>query len=95
MITRCVPATALDILDVSRAFAWQNLMDYIRAGMGEQDRLERRLKAQAFDRLVQKYRTLENEDGFYSRNWVELSEQLESELRQLRRVLGKDSLEPQ
>ena len=62
-------------------------MDYIPGCMREQDRLEWKLKAEAFDRLVEKYRSLENYDGFYSRNWLELSEQLETELKQLRWVL--------
>ena len=62
-------------------------MDYIPGWMREQDRLEWKLKAEAFDRLVEKYRSLEDHDGFYSRNWLELSEQLETELKQLRWVL--------
>ncbi len=67
-------------------------MDYISGCMREQDRLERKLKAEAFDRLTEKYRSLEDHDGFYSRNWLELSEQLETELNQLKWVLrtGKD-----
>ena len=56
--------------------------------MCEQDRLEWKLKAEAFDRLTEKYRSLEDHDGFYSRNWLELSEQLETELKQLKWVLG-------
>ena len=63
-------------------------MDYIHGGMREQDRLEWKLKAEAFDRLAEKYRSLEDHDGFYSRNWLELSEQLETELKRLKWVLG-------
>ena len=55
--------------------------------MTEQDRLQFRLKAEAFDRLVEKYRSLEDDDGFYSRHWLEFSELLEQEVRQIQWVL--------
>ncbi len=74
-------------LDVSQQFAWQNLVDYIPRWMREQDRLEWKLKAEAFDRLVETYQGLEDHDGFYSRNWLELSEQMETELKQLSWIL--------
>jgi len=48
-----------------------------------------RLKAEAFERIRDKYRTLENDDGFYSRNWVELSELIEGEVKRIRWILKK------
>ena len=62
-------------------------MDYIPGTMREQDRLEWKLKAEAFDRLIAKYRSLENHDGFYSRNWLELTDHLDKELKHLQQVL--------
>ena len=57
--------------------------------MSEQEQLEMRLKAEAFERIRDKYRTLENDDGFYSRNWVELSELIEGEVNRIRWILKK------
>jgi len=57
--------------------------------MSEQEQLEMRLKAEAFERIRDKYRTLENDDGFYSRNWVELSELIEGEVKRIRWILKK------
>ena len=58
--------------------------------MGEQEQLEMRLKAKAFDRILGKYRNLETDDGFYSRNWVELAELLEAEVNRIRWILKKE-----
>ncbi len=58
--------------------------------MSEQEQLRRRLKAEAFDRLVDKYRDLKADDGFYSKNWVELSELIEHEIQQLIWITGSD-----
>ncbi len=57
--------------------------------MSEQEQLEMRLKAEAFDRIRDKYRSLENEDGFYSRNWLEFSELIEVEIKRMRWILKK------
>lgn len=47
-----------------------------------------RIKAEAFDRVVAKYGSLQGEAGFYSSNWVELSEVIEAELRRIRWIAG-------
>ncbi len=51
--------------------------------MGEQEQDLLQLKAEAFDRIVTRYRNLQDEDGFYSRNWIELAEAIEAELSKL------------
>ena len=56
--------------------------------MTEQDQLEQRLKAEAFDRLMEKYRTLEDGDGFYSRHWLEFSVFLEQQAQEIQLTLG-------
>ncbi len=66
-------------------------MDYISGLMRQQAPLAWKLKAEAFDRLVEKYRSLENHDGFYSRNWLELTELLEAELQELKWVLSSEA----
>ncbi len=66
-------------------------MDYISGLMHQQAPLAWKLKAEAFDRLVEKYRSLENHDGFYSRNWLELTELLEAELQELKWVLSSEA----
>lgn len=58
--------------------------------MSEQEELRLRLKAEAFDRLVEKYQDLKGDDGFYSKNWVELSDFMEQEIRQLIWITGAD-----
>ena len=58
--------------------------------MREQEQLEARLKAEAFDRILERYQNLENDDGFYSKNWVELSELIEAELKRIRWILKKE-----
>ncbi len=47
-----------------------------------------RIKAEAFDRVAAKYSNLQGEAGFYSSNWVELSEAIEAELRRIRWIAG-------
>ncbi len=54
------------------------------AAMNEQELRVLKLKAEAFDRLVEKYKSLQDEAGFYSRNWVELAELIEAALEKLR-----------
>ncbi len=54
--------------------------------MNEQESRILNLKAEAFDRLVEKYKSLQDEAGFYSRNWVELAELIEAALEKLRRL---------
>lgn len=43
-------------------------------------------KAQAYDRIVEKYRELRGKAEFYSTNWVELAELIEAEQRNIQRV---------
>ncbi len=52
--------------------------------MTDQTNLLTRLKAEAFDRIVEAYGSLEDDDGFYSKNWVELSELIEAEIKRIR-----------
>lgn len=52
--------------------------------MEEQEQKLLKLKAQAFDRILACYRNLQNEAGFYSKNWVELSEVIEEERRRIK-----------
>ena len=49
--------------------------------MDEQQLMLSALKAEAFDRIVDKYRELQD-SGFYSKNWVELAEVIENELKE-------------
>lgn len=56
--------------------------------MSEQEKLLTRIKAEAFDRVAEKYSSLQDEAGFYSSNWVELSEVIEAELRRIRWIAG-------
>lgn len=58
--------------------------------MKEQEQLEARLKAEAFDRVLEKYRSLEDDDGFYSKNWVVLTELIEAEIKRIRWILKKE-----
>lgn len=60
------------------------------SAMKEQEQLEARLKAEAFDRLLEKYRSLEDDAGFYSKNWVELTELIEAEVKRIRWILRKE-----
>lgn len=43
------------------------------------------LKAEAFDRIVEKYGVLQADAGFYSKNWVELAEVIDDALQLLKR----------
>ena len=45
-----------------------------------------KLKAESFDRIVEKYKSLQADAGFYSKNWVELVEVIEDRLERLSRV---------
>ncbi len=56
--------------------------------MSEQDQLLQRLKAESFDRVVERYRSLQNDAGFYSKNWVELAELLEAEIKRIHWISG-------
>ena len=47
---------------------------------------ENRAKARAFDRILAAYRNLQGEAGFYSRNWVELSELIDKEAKNLEQL---------
>ena len=50
--------------------------------MDEQQLMLMTLKAEAFDRIVDKYQELQ-QSGFYTRNWVELAEVIDIELKEL------------
>lgn len=69
-------------------------MDYIPGCMRRQVPLDWKLKAEAFERLVEKYQSLDNHDGFYSRNWLEFTELLEAELKELKWVLLSEGESP-
>ena len=45
-----------------------------------------KLKADCFDRIVEKYNNLQADTGFYSKNWVELAEVIEDEIKKFDRV---------
>lgn len=45
-----------------------------------------RLKAEWFDQIVEKYQNLQADAGFYSKNWVELSELIEDRFRKLKQL---------
>ena len=51
--------------------------------MGEQEHDLLQPKAEAFDRIADRYNNLRNKDGFYSQNWVELADAIEAELKTL------------
>jgi len=44
-----------------------------------------KLKADCFDRIVEKYNNLQEDTGFYSKNWVELAEVIEDEIKKCAR----------
>lgn len=46
---------------------------------------EQELKAEAFDRIVGKFKSLEKDTGFYMRNWVELAELIEAEIERIKK----------
>ncbi len=50
--------------------------------MDEQQLMLMTVKAEAFDRIVDKYQELQ-QSGFYTRNWVELAEVIDIELKEL------------
>ena len=45
-----------------------------------------KLKAECFERIVEKYNNLQADTGFYSKNWVELAEVIEVEIKKTVRV---------
>ncbi|MBI4444460.1 MAG: hypothetical protein HY645_01020 [Acidobacteria bacterium] len=49
--------------------------------------MELKKKAEAFDRIVNLYRSLQDDAGFYSRNWVEMTELIEEELKKVRSAI--------
>ncbi len=42
-----------------------------------------RRRVDAFDQIIDKYQSLVDDAGFYSKNWVELAEVIEAELRKI------------
>ena len=54
--------------------------------MKDEELKKLQLKAECFDRIVKKYNDLQADAGFYSKNWVELAEVIEAEIKSLGRV---------
>jgi len=54
--------------------------------MKDEELKKLKLKAECFDRIVKKYNDLQADAGFYSKNWVELAEVIEAEIKKLDRV---------
>ncbi len=50
-----------------------------------------RMKAQAFDRIVQAYRQLEQGSGFAMSSWVIFGETLESEIKKIKNAEAADA----
>jgi len=46
--------------------------------MKEEELKELKIKAECFDRIVEKFKSLQADAGFYSKNWVELAEVIEA-----------------
>ena len=57
---------------------------YILSGMKESELGVVMLKSEFFDQIIEKYQNLQDDAGFYSKNWVELSEMIEDRLRKLK-----------
>ncbi len=43
-------------------------------------------KAEYCDQIIEKYKALQENAGFYSRNWVELAELIETAIKRLKMV---------
>jgi len=54
--------------------------------MKDEELRKLKLKAECFDRIVKKYNNLQADAGFYSKNWVELAEVIETASESLDRV---------
>ena len=54
--------------------------------MNEEELKTLKIKAAHFDKIVEEYRTLQDDAGFYSRNWVELAELIEAAIKRLDEV---------
>ena len=54
--------------------------------MKDEDTKILKLKAACFDRIVEKYNHLQADAGFYSKNWVDLAEVIENEIKKSDRV---------
>lgn len=57
---------------------------YILSDMKESELGVTKLKSEFFDQIIEKYQNLRDDAGFYSKNWVELSEMIEDKLRKLK-----------
>jgi uncharacterized protein YdcH (DUF465 family) len=55
----------------------------ISVTMNEEELKILKTKAEHFDRIVERYRTLQEDAGFYSRNWVELAELIDAAIKSL------------
>ena len=58
----------------------------VSSAMNEEELKTLTTKAEHFDKIVQKYTTLQEDAGFYSRNWVELAELIEAAIKSLDEV---------
>jgi uncharacterized protein YdcH (DUF465 family) len=54
--------------------------------MNEAELKTLKTKATHFDKIVEKYSTLQEDGGFYSKNWVELAEVIEAAMKTLDEV---------
>lgn len=54
--------------------------------MNEEELKILKTKAEHFDKIVERYRTLQEDAGFYSRNWVELAELIDAAMKSLDEV---------
>ena len=57
---------------------------YILSDMKESELGVTKLKSEFFDQIIEKYQNLQDDAGFYSKNWLELSEMIEDKLRKLK-----------
>jgi uncharacterized protein YdcH (DUF465 family) len=51
--------------------------------MNEEELKTLKTKAAHLDEIVEKYRSLQEDAGFYSKNWVELAEVIETAMKTL------------
>ena len=58
----------------------------VSSAMNEAELKTLKTKATHFDEIVEKYRTLQEDAGFYSKNWVELAEVIEAAMKTLDEV---------
>ncbi|MEE8348553.1 MAG: hypothetical protein V3R94_03215 [Acidobacteriota bacterium] len=54
--------------------------------MNEEELKILQIKADKLEQILKKYRTLQADAGFYSKNWVELSEVIETAVQELAKI---------